>query len=95
MASNWEMVPVREAWNKGKAWSQETKDKISQTVKSAYESGKRKTWNKGKKLTKEHKANISLHRKGITAWNKGKAWPAEVKQKISNSKKQQYNHITP
>ena len=66
--------------------SQESRDKISETLKRKYESGEIKVWSKGLKLnplTEEQKESISKslikryesqehNRKGKEAWNKGK-----------------------
>ena len=53
------------AWNKGVAWSQEIKDKVSQAKK-----GKPSTF-KGRKHTAKARKIIGEKAKGRTAWNKG------------------------
>ncbi len=57
---------ARTAWNKGKKMPEETKLKLSASLKG------RKSWNKGVPCTEEHKLNISKGRTGIDAWNKGR-----------------------
>lgn len=79
-------------WNKGIKWSEETKQKISASLKG------RKPWNKGKvglmpvphnkgkHLSEETKAKISASRKGQPSWNDGLKWDDETKAKIKASK---------
>lgn len=79
-------------WNKGIKWSEETKQKISASLKGRTPWNKGKIGlmpvphNKGKHLSEETKAKISASRKGQTSWNKDKPWDAETKQKIKDSK---------
>ena len=69
------------AWNKGKAWPESVKNKISQSLKG------RDVWNKGIPRTKEELEKISQSLKERKVWNKGRAWPTSVKNKISQSAK--------
>jgi hypothetical protein len=69
-------------WNKGKKWSQEIREKISESMKETM--SVKSPWNKGKKWSKEMKKKISDRRKGLPTWNKGKKWSEEV---IENIKK--------
>lgn len=84
------------AWNKGKKWSDEIKQKISVSLKGKTPWNKGKVglmppvWNKGKTLTEEHKAKISQSRKGIAPWNKGRAWPDETKEKLRQAALKRY-----
>ena len=66
---------------KGKKLSEETKNKISETLKG------QPAWNKGKKLSEEHKKKLSEARKGKPSNMKGKHLSEEAKNKISESKK--------
>jgi len=53
----------RTAWNKGKSWSQEVKQKISDSLVGKPRLSKRKgvaPWNKGKALSEEHKERIRV-----------------------------------
>lgn len=67
----------------GSSVSEETKKKISETLKGNI------PWNKGKTniYSEETKKKMSETLKGKTPWNKGKHWSEEWKQKMSESKK--------
>lgn len=52
-------------WNKGKKMSEDTKKKLSESLKG------RTPWNKGVPQTKEHLEKLSKLRKGRIPWNKG------------------------
>ena len=73
------------SWIKGKNWSPEIKEKISQPILEGYKLG-RKTRNKDKAWSEEVKQKISKSLKGQTVWNKGKTLTQEHKDKISKSK---------
>ena len=70
---------IRTAWNKGKKWPQEIKDKISSSKRG------KSSWNLGVAWSQEVKDKISQSRKGISAWNKGKKWDRKTVEKISQS----------
>jgi len=63
----------------------ETKQKISETLKQSYDSGKRKKWNLGKTMPKEYGEKISKTKKGMVGTNKGIQMSDEQKQKIRNT----------
>jgi hypothetical protein len=89
---------AREAWNKGKKWSKDIKEKISVSLKGRAPWNKGKVgmmpapWNKGKNWDEATKKRIGEARKGIAPWNKGKQWPDEVKEKIRLAAKKRYEH---
>lgn len=84
------------SWNKGKPWSPEMRQKISESLKGRTPWNKGKVGmmpvphNKGKHLSEETKAKISAARKGKSSWNAGLKWDEETKQKISTSQKKRH-----
>ena len=66
---------------KGKKLSEETRKKISETLKG------HPSWNKGKSLSEEHKKKLSAAKKGKPSNMKGKHLSEEAKNKISESRK--------
>lgn len=71
------------AWNKGKAFSDETKKKMSEASKGQI------PWNKGKTgvYSNDTIKKMSESSKGQIPWNKGKSWSEETKKKMSESAK--------
>lgn len=67
--------------NRGKSLSQETKLKISTSLKG------RKSWNQGKKWNNKVKQQISESRKGYQAWNKNRPWTKAERKAISEGRK--------
>lgn len=65
----------------------ETRNKISDSLKKSYETGKRKKWNLGKKMPKEFGEKISKAKKGMLGTNKGIPMSIDQKQKIRNTLK--------
>lgn len=63
--------------NKGKIHSEETKQKISNSMKG------KNTWMKDKILSEEHKLHIAESMKGKNKWSKGRKLSEEQKQHIS------------
>ena len=70
------------AWNKGIAWSEEIKKRMSES-KKGIPTGR--SWNKGQKMSKECCAKISKANKGRPAHNKGIPCTEETRRKISAS----------
>ena len=66
---------------KGKKLSEETRNKISETLRGHL------PWNKGKKLSEEHKQKLSEVHKGKQTWMKGKCHSEKARKKISEAKK--------
>lgn len=76
-------------WNKGKSQSEETKQKISDSLKGRKKPPRSKSYSekmskihKGKIISEEHKKRISEANKGKAAWNKGIPCSEEKKQKL-------------
>jgi 5-methylcytosine-specific restriction endonuclease McrA len=68
-------------WNKGKKFSDETCQKMSQSHKG------QKAWNKGKLMSEETKKKLSEAKLGKKLWPNGRVFSDETKRKISESKK--------
>lgn len=79
-------------WNKGVPHTEETKRRISETIKRQYENG-REPWNKGKHLSKELREKISRAKKGKLIGEDnpfyGKHHSEETKRRISSALKGQ------
>ena len=81
------LVKPRQAWNKGKPLSEETKAKLSESLKG------RPSWNKGKSMSEETRAKVKAarakqvitpeHRKAIGDAHRGKTRPPESVAKTS------------
>lgn len=70
-----------EGYQKGHEFSEETKNKISDSKKGT------PSWNKGKELSQEHINKLSESHKGQIAWNKGKKGPVAWNKGLKASKK--------
>jgi len=78
----------RSPWNKGKTgvYSEETKEKISETLKGNKNALGNRSWT-GKHRSEETKRKISEARKGQISWIKGKHHSEETRKKISEALK--------
>ena len=68
-------------YRKGKKFSEEHKNKLSEAHKG------KPAWNKGKKMSEEFCRKNSESHKGKPAWNKGKHTSDEAKERVSESHK--------
>lgn len=66
---------------KGKKLSEETRNKISETLRG------HPAWNKGKKLSEEHRQKLSEVHKGRQTWMKGKCHSEKARKRISEAKR--------
>jgi hypothetical protein len=69
------------AWNKGKGWSEASKQKMSKAKKG------KPAHNKGIPMSEEQRNKMGKALKGKSAWNKGIPMTEEMKKKMSDSLK--------
>jgi hypothetical protein len=67
-------------WNKGKQFSEESRQKMSESHKGQV------AWNKGKPMSEETKKKLSEAKKGKKLWPNGRVFSEETKEKIRQAK---------
>lgn len=85
----------KQAWNKGKSPTQQTKDKISNSLKKGYSNNRYEVWNKGlskdadERIAKirQHRDETMLKKYGRVGTNNGKIFSEEHKKKIGEANK--------
>jgi len=77
--------------NKGWKWSEEAKQRYSESLMGLRSGDKHPNW--GKQRSKETRKKISESNKGQKAWNKGVPMSDSAKKKLSESRKGQKNGI--